>query len=849
MIPLKLRMRNFMCYKEVEPLDLSQVHVACLVGDNGHGKSAILDAITWALWGEARAKSVDELIHQGQTDMEVELDFLLEDNRYRIIRRREKGKPGRSTLEFQIEEDGRFRSLTSDTMRQTQAQITSLLRMDYETFINSAFLLQGRADEFTTKPPAERKRILGEILGLSFYDALEERAKERAKEREIEIREIGASLTEMDRELEKKPFYEGELEKAREKSQELSERLRQEEEELQRLKESKKELDHQASRVQELMQRIREEETKSAQTEVEVRRLEERLSAYQKFLMEGRAIKEGFASLLAAREANEEFNRRLSRLAQLSQERNDLEKRVTEAKNDLELSRRLAQERGSRLEEEAKKRPDLEGKLASLREELKGLATLEAECQREREKAQTIAGQVAGLKATNEGLKAEMELLREKLTLLQGAEARCPLCEQSLTEVELTHIEEKYHTQGQEMGTLYRQNKGKIEELQGHLREIQDRISLLERNLQRKAVLQGQQATLLEALEQAKEAEMTLLQEREGLAALEERLTKGDYALAERARLFQLVEEMEGLGYDPQEHESIREKVSALSHFERAKGELEAAREGMGTVEEALERARRDLAHWQKRQADDLKAKEEIEGEIKELEKVVKGLEEKGYLVQGLKEEEAEARQALGAAEQRLAHCRRLEEEKEAKTQRLMKVREEGAIYEELRQAFGKRGIQAMIIEAVLPELEEEANHLLNRMTEGRMQVRFQSQKITQEGKVAETLEIKISDELGARSYELYSGGEAFRINFAIRIALAKLLARRAGARLETLIIDEGFGTQDALGRERLVEAINSVQEDFPRILVITHIEELKDAFPVRIDIFKTPQGSQISMN
>ena len=145
-------------------------------------------------------------------------------------------------------------------------------------------------------------------------------------------------------------------------------------------------------------------------------------------------------------------------------------------------------------------------------------------------------------------------------------------------------------------------------------------------------------------------------------------------------------------------------------------------------------------------------------------------------------------------------------------------------------------------------EIEEEANQLLSRMTDGRMHVRLKSQRETLKGKTIETLDIEVSDELGPRSYDLFSGGEAFRINFAIRIALSKLLARRAGARLQTLIIDEGFGTQDSQGRERLVQAINSVQEDFARILVITHIEELKDAFPVRIDVFKTPEGSQIAI-
>jgi exonuclease SbcC len=95
----------------------------------------------------------------------------------------------------------------------------------------------------------------------------------------------------------------------------------------------------------------------------------------------------------------------------------------------------------------------------------------------------------------------------------------------------------------------------------------------------------------------------------------------------------------------------------------------------------------------------------------------------------------------------------------------------------------------------------------------------------------------------------MYSGGEAFRINFAIRIALSKLLARRAGAPLPTLVIDEGFGTQDAAGIEKVKEAISAIQDDFEKILVITHIEELRDAFPNRINVVKGPNGSTIEMN
>ena len=111
-------------------------------------------------------------------------------------------------------------------------------------------------------------------------------------------------------------------------------------------------------------------------------------------------------------------------------------------------------------------------------------------------------------------------------------------------------------------------------------------------------------------------------------------------------------------------------------------------------------------------------------------------------------------------------------------------------------------------------------------------------------GLPSEELEIMVGDEVGTRSYETFSGGEAFRIDFALRIALSKLLARRSGAPLPILFIDEGFGSQDAAGQERLKEAIQSIQDDFQKIIVITHVEQVKESFPARIEVTKTSSGS-----
>ena len=169
----------------------------------------------------------------------------------------------------------------------------------------------------------------------------------------------------------------------------------------------------------------------------------------------------------------------------------------------------------------------------------------------------------------------------------------------------------------------------------------------------------------------------------------------------------------------------------------------------------------------------------------------------------------------------------------------------EQGIYAELFGAFGRSGVPAMLIDAAVPHLENEANHLLGRMTDNRMAIRLETQRDSRSGSTTETLDILISDELGSRNYELFSGGEAFRINLALRIALSKVLSQRLGAPLPTLFIDEGFGTQDAAGRERIVDAIASIQDEFEKIIVITHLDDLKDLFPARIEVLKTEAGSQ----
>ncbi len=200
MLPIRLEIKNFLAYRSPEPLRFDGIHLACLTGANGAGKSSLLDAITWALWGKARARRDEELVHLGQSDMYVLLEFEQEGLRYQVIRRRSRSKSGSGTLDLiALDEDGTPNDISEPNMRATQEKINRLLNLDYETFVHSAFLQQGKADAFTTKTPRERKQILSDILGLVRWETYEDAAKEILKTIDGEIGMRQMQVEELDR--------------------------------------------------------------------------------------------------------------------------------------------------------------------------------------------------------------------------------------------------------------------------------------------------------------------------------------------------------------------------------------------------------------------------------------------------------------------------------------------------------------------------------------------------------------------------------------------------------------------------------------------------------------------------
>jgi len=169
-----------------------------LTGANGAGKSTLAsDALMYALWDEARGKT-DDVVQLGQTDASVLVEFTFNGNRYRVERGRTTKAGGKSRLELAIADGETWRPLTRDSIRETQAAIGELLRLDADTFSTAVLLGQGQANRFAEATAGDRKRILSTVLGLDVYQLAEARARELARDVEADTVAKRSNLERLD---------------------------------------------------------------------------------------------------------------------------------------------------------------------------------------------------------------------------------------------------------------------------------------------------------------------------------------------------------------------------------------------------------------------------------------------------------------------------------------------------------------------------------------------------------------------------------------------------------------------------------------------------------------------------
>lgn len=849
MIPYRLSIHGFLSYQEPVVLEFESFDLACIAGVNGAGKSSLLDAITWALFGQARRRD-DALINAHAKAAEVIFEFTYEDNLYRVQRSKTRDKT--TLLEFSVRDhEGLWKILTEKSVKETETHIQETLRMDYETFTNASFFLQGKADQFATQKPGDRKRILSSILGLEVWETYREAAAARRKSAELNLAADDRSLADVEAELAKEDERKARLKQLEETLQQQSALRQAREASLETLtrlasaiSEQRRLLDIMHAQVetdqQQLTQaedRLQQQILERSETEQKLSRAEEIAAAYQKWqghLKELRRWEE-----IAANFRTHDQQRSIP-LMIIEGERS----RLNEEQRALEEQSKTVQQEETKLPQLLEKIRDLENLGESLNTKLASRAALEADLQE-------IITTDSQLKAENDHLKVEMAELKERINRLnETSGAECPLCGQPLSPQDRTRLITTLETQGKDFGDRFRTNQEIRSQGDTHKKELEKEIAGLQQvEIELRSLARAdEQASLQEKMVRELSSSWNSTGKKR-LAEISRLLAEEDFALEARQELSQVDEALKLLGYDSAAHDAARRAEQDGRSSEQEMRDLEIARAALAPLQREIENLEHQLKTIRHNLADHQKTFDEESVRFTADAASLPDLNLANAELRTLQEEENRMRMQLGGARQEVQVLEtlklRLAEFKVRREELSRKI----AQLKMLEKAFGKDGVPALLIEEALPDIEKHANQILESLTNGGMSVSFATQREYRDKNredQKETLDILISDSAGAREYEMFSGGEAFRVNFAIRLALSRVLAQRAGARLQTLVIDEGFGSQDQEGRQRLIETINQVRPDFAKILVITHLEELIEAFPARIVVEKTSTGSRV---
>lgn len=857
MIPLRLTIKNFMCYRGEAPiLDLEGIHVACLSGDNGHGKTALLDAITWVLWGQTRARTQEELVHQGQQDMLVELDFIARAQRYRVNRRHSRGvrnRQGTTILELQMHASDIPQAITGNSIKDTEKLIREILNMDYDTFINTSYLRQGDTDRFTTSTPSTRKEILGEVLDLSYYSDLETKAKSKSRSLGHDLIGIDKEMSWRQQEITRKPNLCEQLISLESALSQLSIKIEGCFQNIRSLQRNVHVLQERQQIFENQTKQLTVSKNDILHLEQQIQGHKTRVVDFETTIQRETEIRERFYKLQTSNKEFERLNDALESKNLLDKEKSSLEKEIAIHEERLsnqatQLIKRISSDLTPRVE-----------RMASLQESLRlttdsqtQLEDSDNSLQQDIKYHQEIISQINLLQEHNDSLKNNMEETRNKFDLLERGDSVCPLCEQALGAGAKAHLSQEYESQGLDDKKAYEENISVIKKLDQESNKISSNINDLQVQLKKRRQQNETKAANLERdILESKKASEELKDATLELKSLEKSIKDTGFAKEERQALAKIDALISQLLYDTKTHQEMKESVRTLKDYAVLHSKLLEAIENLPIEQEGLKQTQGML----QRQEGELTAfhdrQKVLSEELSVLPSLERQLSEETTFHQSLTSQRDSTLGKKAVITQEIARCSELEIEVKQLTLTQRKLLDEVRIYDELGLAFGKNGIQSLIMAASIPQLNNDANELLARLTENQMSLNLQivkGRKDRRTGLSIEELDIKISDGPSTRSYETFSGGEAFRVNFALRIALSKLLARRSGAPLPILFIDEGFGSQDVGGQERLTEAIQSIQDDFEKIIVITHIEQIKEAFPVHISVTKREDGSSFQI-
>jgi exonuclease SbcC len=749
-----------------------------IIGPNGSGKTTILEAIAWALYGMPAARGTKEGIRwlraKDRASVRVELDFDLAGHRYRVAR---------SLTSAELYLDGAAAPI-ANTISGVTDVIRRRLGMSQQEFFNTYFTGQKELSVMAAMGPAERAQFLSRVLGYERLRGAQALVRDRRNEIRGEVAGLQSALPESELVARQLAEADERLGKAQTRAKEALKRLKKATDKKLQAEPRWTEAQREREALQEVAAELRVRESEESAFARDTERLTRELADIadaRKEIEQIRAELHVHADLAAQLHEMERLSREEGRRRELLQSRQQLEQDLVRLR-----------ERAARVASAASEAIQAEQERERLHQELDtlGIALDAARTEWVRDQ-QEAATKREALRSSYVEIKQQ----RDRLADL-GPESPCPICTRPLAD----HFREVLDDLDGKLtaievdGRYYAARVDQLSEMPAPLRELDERTRELVEQFERQS------------------KRLTDLQLR-----VQEHAQVVRDAAEKETRLATMTKDLEAIpsGYHVAQHAQLRQRHAQFAPMVARSERLTALTERQPQVQKTLtaaakklETARARLKELRDRQKASKFSEAAFAEQRKDYEAVVTEL--RSAELDGVAaEKELEAARAVRAA------ADRNRQELERAQERLRTLTMDRRLHEELDRAF--TDMRAELNQHLRPEISELASGFLAELTDGRYS------------------ELELDDEYNIIVLEdgipkpVISGGEEDIANLVLRLAISQMIAERAGQSFSLLVLDEVFGSLDEARRHNVVELLRRLHDRFEQVVLITHIESVRE--------------------
>ena len=865
--PVEIAVKNYRNYED-ETFCFDDITFCTINGQNGAGKSSLfMDAIIDCLFEEPREGVIkddsgkspwlrnDEKVRSGS----IIFSFRLGEKKYRVTRTR--ARSGKGTLNIAQFINGEWEDCSKERYNDTQQEILDILGMDSFTFKSCALIMQDQYGLFLQAKPEERVEVLGTLLGLGIYQAMERIAGDKAKVNGAKARELKqeieihnntiAGLGEPDAELVSCRIelagYESSLHvKISERDQKklfLSNQRSAAERHAKLLADIS---NLRNKKIVTEQNRVRQQEISDSSAIFLKDRAEiEAKAAEYKSLLERESALAGESALYSSKKREAE---NFIKQAATEQEAIDTYRaRVKQKEKELSWVQptdqdAIIKERASEYEVQKKLLDEAYVKERSYR-------WTEQKLIRAKHDLQQITSQYD---AAIQRIQAEEDSLKKKAMLLSNVEcvdivnAKCGFLADAISaKQELETFPAQYAMKKKSFEEQAAPVNVQVTELEKQLADMDFNPEAVA-GISQKVTELNPYVDQLERINQ-REGKITLL--KADIQHLQSNIHDAEKRLADaKLKGTETAQERDRYAKASEEHGKVLSLINALEPWIEKEKQLPVVEERNSTALNRIAELTAELENIdteiEEKQAEadrELLAMEGMDELANTVSRMDMDIEALNSLVRG-------KQMQVGALQQKADQIAKLKKEMADLQEKQVEFAKETSDHEILKAAFSQSGVPHQIIRSIIPQLTVTSNSILGQMTGGKMGVEFRLERLQKNGKEKTSLDIFI-EEYGkpALPYLSKSGGEKVKSSLSVILALAEIKSSSAGIQLGMLFIDEP-PFLDSDGTEAYVEALETIRSRYSglKIMAITHDKEFKARFPESVTVYKDENGSHV---